>query len=171
VSAMDKVHVLARIGLVLLRIQAVENVILLCLTFVFKNSTKQWDKLHAKDEATRKQTLGFFLTELRKRVELNKSFDKDLESFLSMRNTFVHRLSDVPGWDVETQAGLMAAHKFLTELDDTTDHVGKVFHAFVRLWENHNGIENTDSDHPYFKDVDETYLKILPTFFSPKVDE
>jgi hypothetical protein len=165
---MQKVHVLARIGLVLLRIQAAEHVILLCLTYVFANSSAEWDKLYAKDEATRKQTLGFFLKELRKRVAINNDFDEVLAKFLSMRNIFAHRLPDAPGWDMETEEGLAAAQMFLVELDETTDHVGKVFHALVRHWESHNGIESTDSDHPYFKEVDDSYLKILPMFFGPK---
>jgi len=114
----QKLHVLARIGLVLLLVQAAEDVMLLCLGFVFANPSAEWEKLHAKDEATQKRTLGFFLRELRGRVAINEDFDDVLTKFLSMRNTFAHNLKEVPGWNMETEEGMVAAQKFLGELVD-----------------------------------------------------
>ena len=38
------------------------------------------------------------------------------QRFLEMRNSFVHNISEVPGWNLQTRKGRDAAKKFLIEL-------------------------------------------------------
>ena len=62
----------------------------------------------------RKKTIGYFLTELRKRADLHDQFDQKLRDFLDHRNTFIHNLHDVPGWNLETQGGKDVARQFIS---------------------------------------------------------
>src|SRR5271156_2786636 len=72
--------------------------------------------LMEQTETQRKQTLGDFVKRLKRRVKLEPKFKDDLYRFLNMRNTFVHNLSEAPGWDMEAPEGRVVARKFMTEL-------------------------------------------------------
>jgi hypothetical protein len=78
-------------------------------------------------EPERKRTLGDFLKELRKLARIEPQFKNKLYRFLTMRNTFIHNLSEVPGWDVRTEEGREVATKFLSELLALAFEVSGVF--------------------------------------------
>jgi len=89
-------EVLAAMGVALIMLQAAEKLIRLCLTFVIqKSDSLTLDLLIDQEEAERKKTLGYFLTELHKRADIHEEFDALLSDFLKNRNDFVHDLSRV----------------------------------------------------------------------------
>src|SRR5581483_11635890 len=82
---------LAAIAVALLLAQTAERVIKLCMTFVLqKASPLTLELLEHQERAERRKTLGYFLSELRKRADLSPGFDVLLEDFLEKRNILVH---------------------------------------------------------------------------------
>jgi hypothetical protein len=100
-----------------IQIQVTERVLRLVTTFVLqKSNSVTAETLLDQVESDRRKTLGYFLSELRKRADLDQHFDSTLAEFLSHRNTLVHHLSDLPGWDTETLGGIYVGRKFINEL-------------------------------------------------------
>jgi hypothetical protein len=160
--------VLVRIGVALLQIQTAEKVIKLCMTFVLqKTSPLTLEALEAQQESERRSTLGYFLNELKKRADVHPDFAEVLASFLAMRNTFVHNLTDVPGWDMNTDEGSARAREFLNELLRVADHVLKVFIGLVRAWQREVGFDDA-LDHGYLKEIDASYTWLAAQIFSPQ---
>jgi hypothetical protein len=92
----DQKEVLEAMGVALFMLQSAEKVIRLCTTFVLqKSSPLTLDLLQQQEESERAKTLGYFLSELRKRVSVHESFDSLLTDFLNNRNDFIHDLSRV----------------------------------------------------------------------------
>jgi hypothetical protein len=72
----ERADVLMRIGAALLMMQSAERGLRFCLTFVFqKSSPLTLEMLQTQEEEERKKTMGYFLRELRQRVELDDTFD------------------------------------------------------------------------------------------------
>ena len=106
-------EVLALIGMCLICVQKAEHV----LSFAVEKVLDRGDpKLFAQPENNQKQTLGDLLKRLKRQVRIEYDLKERLFEFLKMRNTFVHNLSEIPGWDLETKDGRMAAKLFLGEL-------------------------------------------------------
>ena len=111
----------------------------------------------------KKRTLGQFLTELRKRVDIDEHFDMILEEFLDKRNTLIHRVMDVPGWSLDTEEGCLVAYQFVNRLMTVDEAVRDTFTALMVVWQKSEDIK-TAVDH-LFGDID-TYRKIVNhTFF------
>jgi hypothetical protein len=64
------------------------------------------EQIIAQSNTEQKKTLGYFLAELRKRVDLDVHFDRTLAEFLRRRNLLAHHLSDLPGWNTDTAHGI-----------------------------------------------------------------
>jgi hypothetical protein len=64
-----------------------------------KSSPITAEQIIAQSNAEQKKTLGYFLAELRKRVDLDVHFDRTLAEFLRRRNLLAHHLSDLLGWN------------------------------------------------------------------------
>lgn len=103
----------ALIGMCLLCVQLAERMISGVVEQVLDRRDLNLTELSAFE---RKQTLGDLLKRLKHRVKIEHRVKEKLFKFLEMRNTFVHNLSEVPGWDLKTEAGREVAKLFLVEL-------------------------------------------------------
>ena len=154
------------IGPMLIRLQATERVINLALTFVFpRNVRLTLEDLEKQQREERKKTIGFFFSELRKRVELDESFDRLLQDFLDYRNTFIHKLQDVPGWDLETEQGTRIAEEFVSRLASLNETVLFSFCGFLRAWQ-----KQVKLDVPIPEGADEIFVQI-DRYYTPLIDK
>jgi hypothetical protein len=104
---------LSLMGMCLLAVQLAERVLASAVETVLDDPDL---KLMEQTEFERKQTLGDFVKKLKRRVKMEPNFKDKIHRFLSLRNTFVHNLSEVPGWDLKTEEGREVATAFLVEL-------------------------------------------------------
>jgi hypothetical protein len=90
-------------------------------------------KLMEQAESERLRTLGSFLRKLKRRVKLEPTLKDKLYHFLRMRNTLVHNLNEIPGWDgLGTEEGQQAALKFSVELAFASLNVTALFGELPR---------------------------------------
>jgi hypothetical protein len=130
-SSTDEIYKV--IGKLLIATQGVEQLINHSLGFVMRFlQAATLDDIYALNEPEKKKTLGKLLRELRDRVSVEASFDSLLKSFLKNRNTFIHKMSSLPGWTLETEAGRRVAIKFLERYREELTQVNRIFVAFVR---------------------------------------
>jgi hypothetical protein len=111
-----ELHIYSLIGVTLLHVQLAERALGETVKLVLKDRTLTPSKLMELTEPERKKTLGDFLKELKTRTRLETAFKDKLYRFLKMRNTFIHNISELPGWDVKTDAGREKGIEFLAEL-------------------------------------------------------
>lgn len=111
-----QIRLFALIGLALLYAQQVERAIEFILNTVLKDTSVTIESLTSDAEKEGTRSLGYFMRELRKRTRIDRAFNQKLYRFLKMRNTFVHNLSEVPGWNLDTEEGQEASARFLFEL-------------------------------------------------------
>lgn len=154
----------------MLLLQTAEKVIRLCATFVFpKKSPVTLELLQQQEEAERTKTLGYFLSELRKRVSVHESFDALLKDFLKNRNDFIHDLSRVPTWDIETPETAIEAKQFVFKLIQQTEEVLKVFSGVVLAWQEQVGFSGPPTpNHEWFSEVEKTYKPLVDHLFYAK---
>lgn len=143
------------------------------MTLVLQQSSAlTLESLERQEKAERKKTLGYFLSELRKRADLEPGFEALLDDFLERRNILVHRLADVPGWSLENDVGLAATNAFVQDMLRVTDTVLKVFMGLVRAWEEQTGIRPTEVEgHRFFTAIDATYKPMVDEIFFRKSDQ
>src|SRR5262249_5041310 len=92
-----KLTVLSMMGMCLVAVQQAEHRLAAAVESVFDDPRL---RLMEQTEVERKKTLGELLKRLRQTVKI-KPFVRDrLYHFLEMRNTFIHNISEVPGWDL-----------------------------------------------------------------------
>jgi hypothetical protein len=165
-----KVDLLARIGAALLSVQTTERALHLVTTFVIqKPGTITAEQLIAQSNAAQKKTLGYFLAELRKRVDLDVHFDGTLCEFLRRRNLLAHNLSDLPGWNTDTVHGIYIGRCFINELLEMNGEVLKVFAALLRAWQAQRGDKTFDvPGHPFFEEVDTRYVPLVDSLLFAK---
>lgn len=168
----DQKDLLAELGGTLLMIQTTERVLRLCMTFVLpKASPVTLELLRAQEKAERKSTLGYFLGELRKRVDVDPQLDRLLDEFLERRNMLVHRFSDVDGYSYETGPGIAAGRAFIHETLRSTETVLMIFIGLVRAWQEQVGMDVGHIEkHPYFEEIDATYKNLAADLFFKKAD-
>lgn len=155
-------------GLALVLLQAVEKILRLAMTFVLqKGDSLTSDMLRAQEAAERAKTLGYFLSELRKRASLDDSLDALLTEFLKNRNDFIHDLSRVPGWNL--QGDTAAALTFVRELISQAERVMKVFTALILVWQERTGLTAPETPHhDWFRSATNTYGPIVDDLFMSK---
>lgn len=155
------------IGEILLFLQVTEKAIRITMTYVIQKdqngSGMTYDQIVAQEKIERRKTLGYFLSQLRSRVSLDEKFDEDLATFLDLRNQFVHHLSSVEGWDLDTTKGLTVAHEHLTKVLRYTAYTLMVFSGIVRNWQKQTGVEPIS---PEFNSLKE----FIDTNYTPHVD-
>jgi hypothetical protein len=128
-----RMDLMVRVGTTLLNVQITERALRFITTFVLqKSSPITAEQIIAQSNAEQKKTLGYFLAELRKRVDLDVHFDRTLAEFLGRRNLLAHHLSDLPGWNTDTAHGIYIGRRFINELDQINNEVLKVFTGLVR---------------------------------------
>ena len=147
--AHDEDGTLRRIGQVLLFIQGLERSIRFVMTFVLqKEGVLTVEKLEAQEANEREKTIGYFLTQLRYRADLDPSIDDRLRLFLNQRNTLVHHLMDIPGWSLETPEGLQVANEFITEVQTSAIWLRFFFAGLMKAWAEQDGIGMIFDDEP-----------------------
>ena len=113
------------------------------MTFVLPKSEQLTiDLLKEQEEVERTKTLGYFLSQLRKRTNVHESFDALLKDFLKNRNDFIHDLSRVPGWDFTADG--IETRKFVHKLIWQTEKVMKIFSALIMAWQEQLAMAEAD---------------------------
>jgi hypothetical protein len=155
---------LAHLGMALLLVQSTERVIQFCMTWVLPPGGV--NTLDALDrEKGRKRTLGQFLIELRKRVDLDDQFDSVLNEFLDKRNVLAHRLDTV--WSLENDEGIETARRFIKRFLSVDAAVRKVFLALMHAWQAQIG-SNVQPPTSVFTESDKFYLSLANSMFFEK---
>lgn len=162
-------EVLMNIAVALLLMQTAEKAIRLCMTLVLqKDSPLTLEKLEAQTHSERKKTLGYFLIELRKRVDLDEDFSTKLEQLLEDRNVLAHSLEDIPGWSLETDEGRAVALVFLTRCINEAWDVTKTFAALTMAWQKQIGMVQPNEllkSEEIFAEIEERSKKVNEIFF------
>lgn len=141
-------------GTLLLLLQSVEVQVNIVMTRVLcEDSIRTIDDIMQLEAANRRRTLGQLLRDLRTRFHVNATFEKLLVDFLEHRNIFIHRLSDVPGFNLDTKNGQDVAEQFLRKLNGEAMTVSKIFAAFTQHW-----LETTE--------IDETIREVESDFYN-----
>jgi hypothetical protein len=162
-------NLLLHIGTTLIVVQMVEHMLRLTMTFVFqKTSPLTLEAVEVQKEAERKKTIGYFIAELKKRVDVDPSLEDGLSTFLTIRNQFVHNLSDIPGWDTETEEGQAVAMKFVGQLFNVSRTLLKVFAGLVRAWQEQVQMDIPVPANEFFEEVDTKYKPLLDELFASK---
>lgn len=166
----EEEKLLVSVGAALLLLQTTEKVIKLCMTVVLpKSDPLTLGTLQRQEKVERKKTLGYFLTELRKRADLAPEFDATLEEFLEKRNIFIHNISDIPGWKLASKDGRAVAHQFVGRLIELNNKVLKVFIGLVSAWQKQIGLkDHISEEHAFFSEIDEQVVPLINDIFYAK---
>lgn len=163
-------EVLEAMGVALLMLQNAERVIRLCMKLVLQRQPPlTLDSLQQQEEAERSKTIGYFLSELRKRASVHESVDVLLKDFLKNRNDFVHDLSRVPTWSLRTAEEATLSRQFVHQLIRQTEQVLKVFIGLVAAWQEQIGMsEPSLPNEEWFSDIGATYKPLADYVFRDK---
>jgi hypothetical protein len=168
--APEQKDILAFLGVTMLSVQTTEQLIRLVLTYVIQAQPLTLESLQSINQKKRNKTIGFLLCELRKRVDLNDTFDTILRQFLEMRNSFIHSLDEIPGWSLDDEHGLNTAENFLAEFLNVIEIVQSVFLGLVRSWQEQIGMSDRDigiSPHSWIAEIDAKFKPLVErTFFA-----
>jgi hypothetical protein len=170
-------QLMAWIGVTLLSIQSTETVIQLCIACVLPTSPNYtWEMLVTRQQQLRTKTLGHLLYEMRRRLKIIPHFEDILAKYLEMRNTFVHNVDEVPGWSLNTDEGIAAAHSFLTDLLRLNETVQAVFLGLLSAWQDENSMHIEVPGMPehgkrYFEHINATYKPLVDEIFFEKEDD
>lgn len=152
--------------------QGVERLINHCLGFVIRFlEAATIDEIYALNESEKKNTLGKLLSKLRERVSVEASFDSLLKSFLKNRNTFVHEMSFLPGWTLETEAGRRVAIEFLERYSQELSQVHRIFVAFVREDRSGRQAHIPKGSESFFAIIDKLYVPLVSGLVGPNLKE
>ncbi|HEY9599897.1 MAG TPA: hypothetical protein V6D33_19720, partial [Cyanophyceae cyanobacterium] len=89
------------------------------------HSTKE--EFLSRETLLEKRTLGFVINELRKRsFTLNDDAEFLINKFLNERNTVVHHLVKLPGFNVNTEEGINKGIQFLYEYRKTIQTINDI---------------------------------------------
>jgi hypothetical protein len=157
-------EILSRMGFALLFMQSTEELIRACLTLALPEGGVITLEMLSRPNL-KKRTLGQFLVELRKRVDIDDQFDMILAEFLEKRNTLIHRLDDVPGWSLHNEEGLKIARLFVDRVIILNRSVFDVFMALLSVWQKDVDIK-TPVDHMFC--YTESYRQVVNNTFFEK---
>jgi hypothetical protein len=99
----------AHIGRLFLMTQDVEEAISHLIGIIYPKGAPSWEELGA----LKQKTLGSLIRTLKERADIHPKFEDVLAQFLEGRNTFVHKLSRQPGFDMHSEAERDEIWKFL----------------------------------------------------------
>ncbi len=168
----DEERVLAAIGTAVLVAQGAEDVLRLCMTFVVQKGDAPLtiETLEAQQSRERRKTIGYFVGELRKRATVRGDLDTLLSDFIEKRNTLIHRVHDVPGWDMRELEGRKVARSFADDLTVLSFEVAKIFVGFIRAWQEQRGIHTPlpSGTEDFFAEIDRRYVPLIDRVLSTK---
>ncbi|TQF41154.1 hypothetical protein UNPF46_08520 [Bradyrhizobium sp. UNPF46] len=149
-------ELLSYMGETLLHIQAAERQLQFCISYFFPDDkSKTIGEIEAQAEADRKKTLGQLLFLMRKRIEVNKMFDKELEQFVDDRNALAHGFLRIEGVNITSVEGIRNGAKFLEGLRAQAIYVQKTM----------RGLMNTILDEKPVSEEDADYMKLAKLIF------
>ena len=161
--------VLEAMGVALLLLQNAERVLRLCMTVVLQKQPLTLDLLNEQEEAERNKTIGYFLAELRKRAAVHETVDVLLRNFLKNRNDFVHDLSRVTTWNLQTPDGAAMSGEFVHNLIQQTKQVIKVFLGLLAAWQEQVGLsEPAFPNDEWFSEIENVYKPLASHAFRAK---
>jgi hypothetical protein len=124
-----------RIGFALILVQHVEALLEFSLGFVLpKIDPRTIERLFDQKKSGRKVTLGLFLRELRKRAELEDTFDDLLASFLENRSVLAHHVAETDSWNLNSGDGLKMATYFVDGVIAQAGEIRNVLLALIVSW-------------------------------------
>lgn len=127
--------------MLVVNMQMTEKLIAAALTYAIPESRiRSIEELSGAAERYSKQTLGKLVQQLKMRVEIDDDFIEVLHAFLQDRNTLIHDVKRIPGYDHKTKAGLKSAEQFLDHLHANMVTVTKVFMSLLLEWSSQVGI-------------------------------
>lgn len=155
-------QVLQSIGLALFGVQGIEASLRFLLNFVFpQNEQATLQELYSQDQKTSKETLGRLIRKLKENVEVTLEFERQLGSFLELRNRFVHGLFAEPEYTLGTPDGVGRVEKYISEMEFLAWHIDAVLMGYIVVFAKALGI--TES----VQTKDSIYMRNLHKYFSP----
>jgi hypothetical protein len=165
----EQERVLALLGMALLTVQHTEFLLQFTLQYTLPGTDGlTLETLERSKNELRKKTLGQFLHILKQRIELDDSFESALDQFLDARNILAHRVTEIPGWNMETPDGQRAAQAWLSALIRIANFIAKVLMALMRSWVRQNGMDNIPipvGSEEFFTEIDTVYAPAVDTLF------
>jgi hypothetical protein len=141
-------ELLSYVGETLLHVQAAERQLQFCISYFFPDDkSKTIEEVEAQAEADRKKTLGQLLVLMRKRMPVNRLFDRELEQFVEDRNALAHRFLKIEGVDIKNVEGIRNAAKFLEGLRAQAIHVRKTMQALMKAILGEEPVGDEDEDY------------------------
>jgi hypothetical protein len=161
--------VLAGLGGTLIIVQMAEKMVKFCMTYVIQRGEPlTLENLERQTSEEARKTLGYFLSELRKRAILEEGFDERLKEFLELRNQFAHRLDTVVGLDFGTFDGLAVAEAYIGRVAGVAVYVQNVFIGLARSWQEQIGMHDDFGENEFFQEIDQRYKPVVSQLFMPK---
>jgi hypothetical protein len=148
----------SRMGLALFKVQSAELSLKLCITWLGAESNITLEQLEAREQSLQKKTLGFFIRELKAKIEFDPIFENTLVQFLRDRNLFAHELREVPGFSLNTDMEILAGIAFVKSLTDRATAITRIVMGFNNILANPG--KPNDSQFPIDLD-DETFNEFL----------
>jgi hypothetical protein len=161
---------LAAVGGALVIVQMAERMIKLCMQFVVQkgDGALTYEKLKSQQADEAKRTLGYFLGQLRQRVEVEASFDDRLREFLEMRNQLAHDLSEVAGLGFSEPKELEFAVEWAGKLSGLALQVHNVFMGLARAWQHQIGMRDDFAEDEFFREIDTKFKPLAEQLFAAK---
>jgi len=165
----EKLAILSRMGAALLMIQSVESALRMTTTFIIqREGGLTLEKLEAQERHERDKTIGYFLSQLRHRVDVDPEIDSKLRRFLDLRNALVHDVSRVPNWGTDTPQERQAAHAFLAELLTLAHFLLMFFSGLMKSWMDQNDFVIPVGDDELQRLLNEEFVPIAEGAFYEK---
>jgi hypothetical protein len=164
----DRQEVLTLLGATLLMVQSAERMLKACMTLALpKGGALTLAEYERQTTEEAKKTLGYFLTQLRHRVDVHPKLDTELSEFLELRNRLVHNLDAVEGLDFGTPEGRAVADAFIRKTATKAAYIINIFTGLMRAWCEQVGIDIPVSQDA-FEEIDSIYKPMVNEFFKAK---
>lgn len=125
-------QLMADIGTAVVQAQLAEDIIRHTLLYVLPGRPMRTLKAFLKAEAAlTKITLGTMTKTLRERTELHPRFDAVMTRFVEDRNTLIHHVKNVPGFNGHHRYGYAQARAWVTSFSGLCHLVIRVFSALM----------------------------------------